>query len=119
VDARLARLAKAVDKFVADNQSKRVAAIVVFLAEATDGSRKALADLAEKEKLSIPLVLPTAGPKGPPAYRLHEKADVTVIVARVNRVRANAVLPSPPPADEAAAKAEVDGILAAAQTAVE
>ena len=115
LDDRLASLARSANQMVADNADKRMAAFVVFLAENNAANQQKLRDLADKEKIAIPLTIALEGTKGPGAYKLHPKADVTALASRRKKVQANIVLTQPAPADEAACKAQVDQIIAAAK----
>jgi len=108
-------LAKAIDKFVADNKSKRMAALTVLLAENNKANQQKLRELAEQNKISIPLTMSLQGSKGPGAYKLNPDVPLTVLVSRRNRVKANFALADPAPKDEKAQKAEIDPIIAAAQ----
>ena len=115
LDDRLASLARSANQMVADNADKRMAAFVVLLAENNAANQQKLRDLADKEKIAIPLTIALEGTKGPGAYKLDPKADVTALASRRKKVQANIVLTQPAPADEAACKAQVDQIIAAAK----
>ena len=54
----------------------------------------------------VPIGISTDGANGPPAYSLNPKVQVTVIVAKDNRVVANFALETPSVADDAAKIAE-------------
>ena len=108
-------LVKAIDKFVADNKSKRMVGLVVLLDENNEANRKKLEELAESNKIAIPLTIAVDGAKGPGAYTLNAKVPITVLVSRRNRVKANFALTDPAPKDEEAQKKEAAPILAAAE----
>jgi len=108
----LASLAKAIDKFVADNKEKRAVAFVVLLDEDNEGNQAKLAAVAKKNDLTIPLTLAGDGAKGPAAYKLNAEVPITVLVARRNKVQANFALAAT--ADEEAQKKEISEVLAAA-----
>jgi hypothetical protein len=112
-------LVKAIDKAVAENKEKRLAAFVVLLAANDEANRKKLTDLAEKEQVAIPLVLPADGAKGPESYSLNQDAEVTVLVTKANKVEANVVLTKPAPEGAEAQEAEVKQILEAAKKVIE
>ncbi len=116
MDGRLARLAKAIDKFVAANKAKQMAAFVVLLGENSEENRAKLADLAKAEGLAIPLTLALEGAKGPADYKLNPEAALTVLLSRRDMVLANFALANPPPKDEAGQKGEVSRILTRAAT---
>ncbi|MBM4038532.1 MAG: hypothetical protein FJ290_08460 [Planctomycetes bacterium] len=111
MDGRLARLARAIDRFVAANKAKQMAAFVVLLAENSEENRRKLADLAKAEGLAIPLTLALEGPEGPADYKLNPGAPITVLLSRRDLVLANFALADPPPKDEAGQKGEVSRIL--------
>jgi len=108
----LASLAKAIDKFVADNKEKGAASFVVLLDENNEGSQAKLTEVAKKNGLTIPLTIAGDGAKGPGAYKLNPDVPITVLVSRKNKVQANFALAAS--AGEDAQKKEVADILAAA-----
>jgi len=112
----LARLAKATDKFVADNKEKRAAAYVVLLDDNTEANQAKLAEFAKKYDLAVPLTIALEGAKGPDAYKLNPGVPITVLVVKKNKVQANFALAAS--ADDAAQKKEIDDILAAAAKAL-
>jgi len=115
----LASLAKAVDTFVADNKSKRMAAFVILLDEKSEANQKKLADLAKAGELSVPLTIAADGAKGPGAYKIHADVPITVLVSSRNRVQANFALAGDAPSGEEALKKEAEPILAAAKKLLE
>jgi len=108
----LAGLAKAVDKFVADNKEKRMAGLVVLLDAKNDANVAKLTEIADKGGLAIPLTIAGDGAKGPGGYKLNAEVPITVLVSRKNKVEANFALAAK--ADEEAQKKEVADILAVA-----
>lgn len=114
-DERLTRLVKAIDKFVADNKDKQMKGFVVLLGQVDEANQQKLRELAEKEKITIPLTLSVNGAKGPGSYKLDAKADVTALVTKGNKVAANFVLTLPAPTDAKAQEAEVAQIIEAAK----
>jgi len=114
-DGRLASLAKAIDTFVADNKDKNMRGFVVLLDSNDEANQKKLQEIAEAQKIAIPLTIALDGSKGPGSYKLHEKADVTALVTQSKKVTANFVLVNPAPADAEGQQAEVAPILEAAK----
>lgn len=108
----MAGLAKAIDKFVAENKEKRAASFIVLLDENTEANREKLAEFAKKHELATPLTIALEGAKGPGAYKLNAEVPITVLVSKKNKVQANFALAAS--ADEEARKKEVADILAAA-----
>ncbi len=108
----MARLAKAIDKFVADNKEKRAASFVVILDDNNAANQEKVAEFAKKNELAVPLTIALEGAKGPGAYNLNPEVPITVLASRKNRVVANFALAAS--ADEEAQKKEAAEILAAA-----
>ena len=111
-DARLARLAKAIDQFVADHEKQRMAGFVVLIAENNEANQKSLRELAEAHKIAIPLTLT---PKAPGSYKINPDVPITALVARRKTLTAAFAFPEPEPTDEAAQKEEVARVIAAAK----
>ncbi len=111
-DDRLARLAKGIDKFVADNKEKRAASFIVLLEENNSSNQAAAAEFAKKNEAATPLTIAVDGAKGPASYKLNAEVPITVLASRKNKVQANFALAAS--ADEEAQKKELADILAAA-----
>lgn len=103
----LTGLVKDIDKQVADNKSKRMAAFVVLLSDDPDADEKKLQDLAEKHKIkNVPLTI-YDGTAGPPRYKVAKDAEVTVMMWQRTRVKANHAF--------AKGKLDADGVKAVAK----
>jgi hypothetical protein len=113
----LTGLVKATDKFAADNKEKRMAGVVVLLAENSEANQAKLAELDKKEGLNVPLTVAVDGAKGPGVYKLNADVPITVLVVRKNKVQANFALAAT--ADEEAQKKEISEVLAAAAKMIE
>lgn len=85
-------LIKQVDAAVAADPAKKERGFVAFLGEPSDALKKQLADLAEKEKIAIPLVINDAGTKNPEGYALSGDAYATVLVYSKHKVKQNFAL---------------------------
>src|SRR5262245_40141320 len=83
----LTRLIKNLDAATARNKDKAMGAYVVLLSD-RDGRDKALATLAEKEKIEK-TVLSIDNPAGPKAYEVAKDADVTVVLYVDRKVKKN------------------------------
>ena len=85
----LTSLVKKIEKVVAKNSDKKMAAFVVHLTDDPDVSEVVLKKLAKKHKIkNIPLTN-FDGLAGPPAYKIAEKADVTVMMWVDTKVKVN------------------------------
>ena len=85
----LTSLVKAIDKQVAENEDKKMAAFVVFLTDDPDALEPKLKELAQEHKIeNVPLTL-MEGQTGPPSYKIAQDADVTVMMWRDREVKAN------------------------------
>ena len=110
----MARVAKAIDKFVAEHKNDRMAGFVTFLAKDNKENRDKLKGLAKKHGISIPLTI-SIDPKGPRRYKLNEAVPITILVSKRDKVKANFVLAGPAPSGAKAQAKEVEDILAAAR----
>lgn len=88
----LASLVKKIDKVVADNGDKKMAAFVVHLTDDPDTSEATLKALAKKHKIVKTPLTNFDGLAGPPAYSIAEKADVTVMMWVRGKVKVNHAL---------------------------
>lgn len=85
----LAGLVKQVDKLVADNQDKKMAAFVVLLTDDPDAAAPKLEKLAAQHNIeNVPLTTYN-GTEGPSKYNLSKDAEVTVLMWRRTTVKAN------------------------------
>jgi hypothetical protein len=85
----LASLVKQVDEQVEKNGSKQMKAFVVVLAEDADAAAPKLEELAKKQGIkNVPLTI-FDGAAGPPSYKIAKDADVTVLMWRGLKVKAN------------------------------
>lgn len=90
----LAGLVKEVDKAVAANEDKKMAAFVVLLTDDPDAAEGQLEEFASKHQIeNVPLTI-YDGIAGPPAYKIAEDAAVTVMLWRKIEVQANHAFPT-------------------------
>jgi len=74
----LASLVKQIDKKVAENKDKKMAAFVILLSDDPDADEGKLKAFAKKHGIkNVPLTI-FDGPAGPPRYKIAEKAKTTV-----------------------------------------
>jgi CTP:molybdopterin cytidylyltransferase MocA len=88
----LTSLVKKIEKVVADNGDKKMAAFVVHLTDDPDASEETLKKLAEKNKIVKTPLTNFDGLAGPPVYKIAEKADVTVMMWVGGKVKVNHAL---------------------------
>jgi len=88
ITPELTELIKNVDKQVDANKDKRMAAFVVFLSEDGEAAEPKIKELADKNKIKIPLTL-IKNTKGPDNYNISEDADVTVMMWVDSEVKVN------------------------------
>lgn len=88
----LTGLVKKIEKVVAENGDKKMAAFVVHLTDDPDASEKTLKALAEKNKIVKTPLTNFDGLAGPPAYKIAEKADITVMMWVGGKVKVNYAL---------------------------
>ena len=81
VTGPLSSLLKQLDTAVAKNKDADLRSVAFFLTDDTDATETKLKELADKEKISenVPLAI-VEGVAGPPAFRIHEEAAVTVML---------------------------------------
>lgn len=85
----LASLVKKIDKLVAENKDKNMAAFVVLLTDDPDAAEPKLKELAEKHKIqNVPLTI-FDGVSGPASYKVSKDAEVTVMMWKRQTVKAN------------------------------
>ena len=94
-DKQLAALVKELDAIVAKNVSKKMAAFVNLLGEDSKSLKEQATKLVKESKAkNVAVVVPVDHKKGPENYKLNPKAELTVLVYKQGRVRANFALPS-------------------------
>ena len=74
------QLSKEMDKVVAKHRDEKMAGFVVLMSDNPAKAAPALVEVAEKNKISQLPLTTFDGIKGPPAYKINEKADVTVMM---------------------------------------
>ena len=85
----LASLVKQVDEQVGKNEDKEMAAFLVLLAEDADAAAPKLEKLAKEKGIkNVPLTI-FDGESGPDSYKIAKDADVTVLLWREQKVKAN------------------------------
>jgi hypothetical protein len=106
LDAHVTALVKKVDEQVAKNSDKRMKAFVVYLTNDPDKAENKLKALADKNDIThVPLTI-FDGPSGPPAYKLSDNAEVTVLMWVKSDVKVNHAF-----ADGQLDKHAIDGII--------
>ncbi len=88
----LTSLVKKIEKIVAANSDKQMAAFVVHLTDDPDASEVVLKKLAKKHKIVKTPLTNFDGLAGPPVYNIAEKADVTVMMWVGTKVKVNFAL---------------------------
>jgi hypothetical protein len=92
-DDALASLVKQLDKVVAANQDKKMASVLNLLGEDADKLKTSAAAFAKKNEIAnIALVVPRDNENGPKSYKLNPKAEITVLIYRGLKVKANHAL---------------------------
>lgn len=89
IDDGLASLVKKLEAVVADNEEKKMAALVCFLGEDAEALQKAAAEFGKKHKISnTALAVPNEHANGPKSYAITEKAALVVILYSGKKVKA-------------------------------
>ena len=89
----LASLVKAIDKKIDENKDQKLSAYLVLLSDDPDADEAKLKAMAEKHGIkNVPLTL-FDGTAGPPSYKISKDADVTAMLWRGRKVRANHAFP--------------------------
>ena len=89
-DKPVAKLVQAVDKALEQNEDLQLRAVVSLLGEDPDELEEAAGKFAKDSKTKrVPFVLPFEFENGPEDYAIHEKAEVTVMLAVEGKVAAN------------------------------
>ncbi len=85
----LTGLVKQVDAAVKAHEDKKLSAFVVVLTDDADKTEEQLKALAKNAKIkNVPLTL-LEGTAGPPKYKIAKDAEVTVLLWRGQKVKAN------------------------------
>lgn len=80
INGSLTRLVKRIDKQIAKNTDKKLCSFVVFLTDDSEALTAKVEKLAEKAKIkNVPLTI-AESLAGPPAYKISEDAEVTVLL---------------------------------------
>jgi hypothetical protein len=87
ISDNLTSLVKAIDKKTEENAKKKMGSFVVFCndSEKLEGELK---ELAKKEKLNKTILTLVDSKSGPGGYELHPDADVTVVLYKNRKTRA-------------------------------
>jgi len=89
-DEKLALLTKKLDEAVAANTDKDLKAFVNILADSQDAADSAAKGFAAKAGAkNVPIVVPNEFTNGPENYGINPKAELTVIIAKSQKVVAN------------------------------
>jgi hypothetical protein len=93
-DKNLAQFIKELDKVVAKNEEKKLAAFVALIGTKEEDKAKVTAEklIKETEASNIAVVTAKDQPNGPESYKLDPKADITVLVCVKGEVHANHAL---------------------------
>ena len=88
-DDALAGLAKEIDKLVAANQEKKLAAVINFTGEANDAAKANIKEFGEKHELkNVALTITGDGKK----FEVNDEAEVTVMHYKGKKVQFNAAV---------------------------
>jgi len=74
------QLSKEIDNVVAKHRDEKMAGFVVLMSDNPEKAAPVLTEVAAKHKISQLPLTTFDGIKGPPAYKINEKADVTVMM---------------------------------------
>jgi hypothetical protein len=85
-DDALASLAKQIDKLVADNQEKKLAAVINFTGEPTDDYKAKIAEFGTKHNLKNVALTVTADAD---RFKINDQAEVTVMHYKGKTVKSN------------------------------
>ena len=92
-DDALASLVKQIDKLVAANQDKKMASFVNILGEDADKLKQITAAFAKQHEITnVALVVPRDNENGPKSYKINPKAEITVLIYKGMKVKANHAL---------------------------
>ena len=85
----LTSLVKQIDETVAKNSDKKMAAFVIYLSDSPDDGETKLKALAEKEKIAKTPLTVFQTSEGPDSYKVSKDADITVMMWKGLKVKAN------------------------------
>ena len=85
-DGNLASLAKAIDKMVADNAEKKLAAVINFTGESTDENLEKIAEFAEKNGIENTALVVTGDAA---KFGVSDDVDFTVMLYKGRKVAFN------------------------------
>ncbi len=85
----LASLVKQIDETVTAHQDQKLSAFVVFLTDDSDATEPQIKQLADSSGIGQTPLTMFESISGPPAYKIAQDADVTVMLWRNKRVRNN------------------------------
>jgi hypothetical protein len=105
-DDNLASLAKAIDKAVADNADKKLAAVINFTGESTDENLEKIAEFAEKNGIKNTALVVTGDAS---KFNVSDDMEVTVMHYKGRKVTFNFAANKDGLGDQAA-KAVVEGL---------
>ncbi len=89
-DDALASLVKEIEKAIEANQDKKLAAFVNLIGEDREELEKAAKQFIKKYKITrVPIVVPVEYENGPQNFNISPEAEVTVMLYRRARVKAN------------------------------
>ena len=102
----LAGLAKQLDKLVADNQEKKLAAVINFIGEPNDETMAKIAEFGQQHSIQNVALTVTADAQ---KFKVNDAAELTVMCYKGKKVVANHAVGSGG-LDEAAVKGIVGGV---------
>lgn len=112
-DEKVVALVKKLDAELAKNSEKQLRAFVNYLGEDKESAGSAAKKLAAATKAeNVPFAVPNEFENGPEDYGLNSKAEVTVLIAKDNKVVANHAF-------EKAKALDVNAVIAAVEKAVQ
>ena len=101
----MASLAKQIDKLVADNKEKKLAAVINFTGDPSDDYQSQISEFGEKHNIkNVSLTVTADGQR----FNVSDDAEVTVILYKGKTVKFNCSV-GEGKLDKAAVKAIVDG----------
>lgn len=98
---QVAKLVKQIDDTVGKNTDHKMAAFVVVLTDDPDAQEPKLSKAAKEAKIQHTPLTVFDGEAGPPAYKVSEKADVTVMMWVESDVKVNHALTAEKLTDDA------------------
>jgi hypothetical protein len=89
IDDNVAQLVKEIDSTVAKNEDAKMAAFVVLLSDNPSANEKTLADLAEKQGITVTPLTTFEDNVGPKGYDVSKDAEVNVMMWVGQKVKVN------------------------------